>query len=119
MPKNDNNFSFCKELKKSSHLGGEVKFRTATNVATSLPFISNQKYQYNFNTRFEFGEIAYAIVNNNFIEQIIINEIGFFVTSENRCAITYNGFHSNLVFSLYEEAKNAMEATFCFKGEFC
>ena len=54
-------------------VGREAKSRTATNVATSLPFISNQKYQYNFNTRFEFGDIVYVIINNNFISEIVIN----------------------------------------------
>lgn len=82
------------------------------NVATSavFPRIAEVRYEIIVKSKYKYGDTIFVINNNEILEQEVY-EIAV-ACIQDRQTISYNGFHSKLVFPSYDTAKKAMEATF-------
>ncbi len=83
------------------------------NVATSavFPRIAEVRYEIIVKSKYKYGDTIFVINENNEILEQEVYEIAV-ACIQDRQTISYNGFHSKLVFPSYDAAKKALEATF-------
>lgn len=77
-------------------------------VATSAPRVAEVRYEFIIRSKYKYGDTIFVIDDNNQILEQEVNEIAIAVLQNGGQSISYNGFHSELVFSSYEEARKAL-----------
>ncbi len=78
-------------------------------VATSAPRVAEVRYEFIIRSKYKYGDTIFVIDDDNEILEQEIHEIAIAVLQNGGQSISYNGFHSKLVFSSYEEARKALE----------
>ena len=73
--------------------------------------IAEVRYEIIVKSKYKYGDTIFVINENNEILEQEVYEIAV-ACIQDRQTISYNGFHSKLVFPSYDTAKKAMEATF-------
>lgn len=81
-------------------------------VAASAPRVAEVRYQFIIKSKYKYGDIIFVIDDNNQILEQEVTEIAIAVLQNGDQSISYNGFHSKLVFSSKEEARKALETVF-------
>ncbi len=81
-------------------------------VAASAPRVAEVRYQFIIKSKYKYGDIIFVIDDNNQILEQEVTEIAIAVLQNGGQSISYNGFHSELVFSSKEEAGKALETVF-------
>lgn len=81
-------------------------------VAASAPRVAEVRYQFIIKSKYKYGDIIFVIDDNNQILEQEVTEIAIAVLQNGGQSISYNGFHSKLVFSSKEEARKALETVF-------
>lgn len=86
---------------------------TPINAAASamFPRIAEVCYAFTFKSKYKFGDSVFIVDDNNEIQEQEITEIAIAFIQGNQ-TLSFNGFHSKLVFSSYDEARKALEANF-------
>lgn len=78
-------------------------------VATSAPRVAEVRYEFIIRSKYKYGDTIFVIDDDNEILEQEIHEIAIAVLQNGGQSISYNGFHSKLVFSSYEKARKALE----------
>lgn len=88
-------------------------YNTPVTKATSamFPRIAEVRYEIIIKSKYKYGDTIFVINENNEILEQEVYEIAV-ACIQDRQTISYNGFHSKLVFPSYDAAKKALEATF-------
>lgn len=82
------------------------------NVAASaLSRIAEVRYEFTVKSKYKYGDSIFIIDDNNEIQEQEVTEIAIAFIQGSQ-TISYNGFHSKLVFASYDAAKKALEANF-------
>lgn len=81
-------------------------------VAASAPRVAEVRYQFIIKSKYKYGDTIFVIDDNNQISEQEVTEIAIAVLQNGGQSISYNGFHSKLVFSSKEEARKALETVF-------
>lgn len=81
-------------------------------VAASAPRVAEVRYQFIIKSKYKYGDIVFILDDNNQILEQEVTEIAIAVLQNGGQSISYNGFHSELVFSSKEEARKALETVF-------
>ena len=123
----DISFGVQEELKKAMLVGTKIvrisqqdisNFLSHTSaspydvVAASAPRVAEVRYQFIIKSKYKYGDIIFVIDDNNQILEQEVTEIAIAVLQNGGQSISYNGFHSELVFSSKEEAGKALETVF-------
>lgn len=124
---NDISFGVQEELKHAKLVGTKIvrisqqdisNFLSHTSaspydvVAASAPRVAEVRYQFIIKSKYKYGDIIFIIDDNNQILEQEVTEIAIAVLQNGGQSISYNGFHSELVFSSKEEARKALETVF-------
>lgn len=81
-------------------------------VAVSvMPRVAETRYEFIVKSKYKYGDTIFVIDDDNEIMEQTVHEIAI-ACLQDKQGISYNGFHSELVFSSYEEAKKALETVF-------
>lgn len=81
-------------------------------VAASAPRAAEDRYEFIVKSKYKYGDTIFVIDDNNQILEQEVTEIAIAVLQNGGQSISYNGFHSKLVFSSKEEARKALETIF-------
>ncbi len=81
-------------------------------VAVSvMPRVAETRYEFIVKSKYKYGDTIFVIDDDNEIMEQTVHEIAI-ACLQDKQGISYNGFHSELVFSSYGEAKKALETVF-------
>ncbi len=124
----DTSFGVQEELKHAELVGTKVvriskqdisNFLSDTSLQNSpvcvavsvIPRVAETRYEFIVKSKYKYGDTIFVIDDDNEIMEQTVHEIAI-ACLQDKQGISYNGFHSELVFSSYEEARKALETVF-------
>ncbi len=124
----DISFGVQEELKYAERVGTKIvriskqdisNFLSDTSLQNSpvcvavsvIPRVAETRYEFIVKSKYKYGDTIFVIDDDNEIMEQTVHEIAI-ACLQDKQGISYNGFHSELVFSSYEEARKALETVF-------
>ena len=124
----DTSFGVQEELKYAELVGTKIvriaqndisNFLSDTSLQNSpvcvavsvMPRVAETRYEFIVKSKYKYGDTIFVIDDDNEIMEQTVHEIAI-ACLQDKQGISYNGFHSELVFSSYEEARKALETVF-------
>ncbi len=124
----DISFGVQEELKYAERVGTKIvriskqdisNFLSDTSLQNSpmcvavsvMPRVAETRYEFIVKSKYKYGDTIFVIDDDNEIMEQTVHEIAI-ACLQDKQGISYNGFHSELVFSSYEEARKALETVF-------
>ena len=95
-----------------SNFLSDTSLNSPVCVAVSvIPRVAETRYEFIVKSKYKYGDTIFVIDDDNEIMEQTVHEIAI-ACLQDKQGISYNGFHSELVFSSYGEAKKALETVF-------